>query len=230
MKIPIKYVLLALIVILSMVYYAGRVSVHPKIDRLSTALKSMNDSIAYKDIVINGYKATVAEKDALVLTYKEALEAEMISRAEMRRMHIKELKSKTSVISRLETTLDSIRHTGVVVYDTIVIKDSVVSVPSIRLPFDFEKKTQYTTLTGSFNQEGIMSAKVETSVPLDIYVGIKRGSKDATVMVGSKNPDLRTVYISSLSIAPPDKRWYERPLVQGAMYFGVGYVVGRNLK
>lgn len=230
MKIKISTLVIVAACVLSAVYITGRVSAHPKIKRLSTALETLNDKIAYKDIVIDGLSQTVAQKDALVLTYREALDAEIISKEEMRRLHLRELNSKTTLITQLKTTLDSIKHTGVIVYDTLYVKDTLAVVPSIRLPFDFEKKTKYTTLTGGFNLQGVMSAKVETSVPLDVYVGIQKGSHDATVMVKSENPDLKTVYISSLVVEAPPKRWYERQIIGDVLKVGAGILIGRATK
>jgi outer membrane murein-binding lipoprotein Lpp len=230
MKIRISTLVLLCAVILSAVFVAGRVSVHPKVDRLSTALKSMNDSIAYKDIIIDGLTQRVAQKDALVLTYKEALNAEIISKEEMRRMHIRELNSKTSLIAELNSKLDSISHTGQVVYDTIYIKDTLSLVPSIRLPFTFSKVTAYTSLKGSFNREGIMSAEVSVKAPLDIYVGLAKKTKDTKVSVTSPNPDLNVVYINSLKVVEPDKKWYQREILGDAAKVGLGILIGRATK
>lgn len=230
MKIRISTLVLLFIVILSAVFVAGRVSVHPKVDRLSTALKSMNDSIAYKDIIIDGLTQRVAQKDALVLTYKEALNAEIISKEEMRRMHIRELNSKTSLIAELNSKLDSISHTGQVVYDTIYIKDTLSLVPSIRLPFTFSKTTPYTSLKGSFNREGILSAEIGMKAPLDIYVGLAKKTKDTKVSVTSPNPDLNVVYINSLKVVEPDKKWYQREILGDAAKVGLGILIGRATK
>lgn len=230
MKIKISTLILIVVVVLSASYFAGRVSVHPKIDRLSTALKSMNDTLSYKSIVVDGLRQKVAQKDALVLTYKEALHAEIINREEMRRMHIKELNSKTSLIAELNSRLDSISHTGTVVYDTVYVKDTLTLVPSIRLPFTFSKVTPYTSLKGSFSREGILSAEVGMKAPLDIYVGLARRSEDTKVSVTSPNPDLNVVYINSLKVVKPDKKWYQREILGDAAKVGLGILIGRATK
>ena len=230
MKIKISTLIAVVIVVLIAVYFAGRVSVHPKVDRLSTALKSMQDTLSYKDIVVDGLRQKVAQKDALVLTYKEALHAEIIGRDEMRRMHIKELNSKTSLIAELYGKLDSIAHTGVIVYDTLYIKDTLTLIPSIRLPFTFSKVTAYTSLKGSFNREGILSAEIGMKAPLDIYVGLDKKSKVIEAKVTSINPDLNVVYINSLQVVKPDKKWYERTVLGDAAKVGLGILIGRAIK
>ena len=230
MKIKINTLIAVVIVVLIAVYFAGRISVHPTVDRLSTALKSMQDTLSYKDIVVDGLRQKVAQKDALVLTYKEALHAEIISKEEMRRMHIKELNSKTSLIAELYGKLDSISHTGVIVYDTLYIKDTLTLVPSIRLPFTFSKVTPYTSLKGSFNREGILSAEIGMKAPLDIYVGLDKKSKVIEAKVTSINPDLNVVYINSLKVVKPDKKWYERTVLGDAAKVGLGILIGRAIK
>jgi hypothetical protein len=230
MKIRISTLVLLCAVILSAVYFVGVVSVHPKVKRLSTAIKALNDTLSYKDIIIDGVTQKLAQKDALVLTYKEALHAEIIGRDEMRRMHIKELNSKTSLIAELYGKLDSISHTGVIVYDTLYIKDTLTLVPSIRLPFTFSKTTPYTSLKGSFNREGILSAEIGMKAPLDIYVGLAKKTKDTKVSVTSPNPDLNVVYINSLKVVEPDKKWYQREILGDAAKVGLGILIGRATK
>ena len=230
MKIKISTIIVVVIVVLIAVYFAGRISVHPKVDRLSTALKSLQNELSYKDIVIDGMGQKVAQRDALVLTYKEALNAEIINKEEMRRMHIKELNSKTSLITELNSRLDSISHTGIVVYDTVYVKDTLTLVPSIRLPFTFSKTTLYTSLKGEFNREGILSAEIGMKAPLDIYVGLAKKTKDVKVSVTSPNPDLNVVYINSLQVVKPDKKWYERTVLGDAAKVGFGILIGRAIK
>ena len=229
MRIPIKYLLLIIVVVLSGFYIAGGVRPRSEVKRLRNALTACQKETAYKDIVIDGLQYEVASQSAMALTMREARDAAIISKEEMRKLHIKELQSKTSLIARLETKLDSIIHTGTVVYDTVIVKEEISGVPYIRLPFDFEKKTTYTTLTGRFNREGVMSASVSTDVPLNVYIGLAKKSQDTQVSVTTPNPDVKVVYLNTVQIAdrPEWKGW---KWISDIGKVGIGFAIGRATK
>jgi hypothetical protein len=230
MKIPIKYLVLIAACILSLFLYLGGVKPRQDAKRLSEALKSLTDTIEYKQAVIDGLKVSVAEKDVTILTTKEALLMEMISKDALKALHFRELKSKTAIIAELTSKLDSISHTGVIIYDTIRIKDTLSIVPSIRLPFTFSHTTTYSSLSGGFSREGVMSATITSQAPLDVYVGLAKKTKDTKVVITSPNPDLKVVYINSLQVVEPSKHWWERQIVGDVLKVGAGVLIGRGTK
>ena len=227
MKIRNIYLIGFLLLLCGIIYLSGRLSTREERNRLIDALSASQAQIEYKDTEIAGLRVSVAQTQAMLLTTREALKAEVVSKEELRKLHIRQLNSKTSLILKLEKQLDSIQHTGQIQYDTIYVGVDTIVQPSIVLPFEFGKRTEYTTLTGRFNREGLLSASVETEVPLDIYIGLARRPSENRVIVTTPNPDVTTTHLRSIQIVQPEKRWYERGWVSTTLKVGAGIAIGR---
>jgi hypothetical protein len=229
MKIDIKLAVGLIILALFASSWLGGLKPRQDRDRLNQEVISLQDTIEHRDVTIKGYRLSLARKDAVILTQREAIAAGLIEREELRKLNIKHLNSVTRLEARVDRLLDSIQHNGEIIYvtDTLYVGDTK---PCIALPFDFNKKTEYLTLTGNFSSTGVMSAKVEVIAPLDIYIGLSRKTRDTEVKVTSPNPDLTVVRLNSVQIVKPTQRWWQRDWVQKIGIGLAGYGLGQMTK
>lgn len=141
-----------------------------KIKKLQISnLSAMNDTVSHYKAKINGIQNYIAEKDAIILSQKDAIKAGLIDKEALKKLNIKQLSEITSLKATLKVVRDSVQHTGQIV----VIKDTTWLLPknAILLPFSFSDTTKYISLKGSFNEKGTLSYAFSAPIDLSVYVG-----------------------------------------------------------
>jgi len=226
MKVDIKTAIIIGLLVTIGLYVLGGVKPRQDRERLSAALVSARDTIRMQTITIKGLELRVFDKNAIILTMQESIQLGYVEREELRKLHLKALNSVTRLEAKIDAILDSVPTTGQVIYVPV----DAVTAPAIKLPFDFAKETQYTSLTGGFDIDGNMSARVTMLAPLDIYIGLDRKSKVVESKVTSPNPDLQITSLRSVQVIVPPQRWWEKPWLGQVAAGVIGYTVGRNLR
>ena len=166
-------------------------------------LSALNDTVSHYKTKIAGIETFVAERDALILTQKEAIKAGFLEKETLKKLNIKQLSEITRLKATLEVVRDSVQHTGQIV----VIKDTAWLLPknAILLPFSFADTTKYISLKGSFNEKGTLSYAFSAAIDLNVYVGYDK--RKLKTSVTTTNPyilisDMLTV---KTDVKPPKK-------------------------
>lgn len=180
--------------------------------KTSTAnLIAARDSIDRYVIEINGLRQTVSEKDALVLSEKEAKEAAILERDRLKALHIKEVVTNTELQGTIKILRDSLKlKPGTVI---ITVKDtSGISRDYVRIPFTLlDIKEPYLNLNAGMNAN--RTAYFGMSVPVSgtMTIGYKKAGFLKTKPVGiftSPNPYLQINNMDIL-IVQERKKWYQ---------------------
>lgn len=201
-----KWLLLALFLALAgtlaLGWYWGKV----RAERVAQHnIEVLNGLIKEYVIDINGLKKQVSEKDQLILTQNQAIDAHLIEKSELKKLHFKAVNEVTSLKAQIAILKDSLSHTGVI---TIIEPcDSVgYSYPVIKLPFVFKDGNKHYTLSGAFSETGVMSIDLNVPVGLSVYTGKDKKTKDYKVVVTSSNPYVKITELESVKLDIPKQK------------------------
>lgn len=194
-------------------------------------LSALNDTVSHYKTKIAGIETFVAERDALILTQKEAIKAGFLEKETLKKLNIKQLSEITRLKATLEVVRDSVQHTGQIV----VVKDTAWLLPknAILLPFPFSDSTKYIFLKGRFNENGVMSYAFLSKIDLDLYVGYDKRKLKAVVTTNNPYINIGEILSIKTDIKPPKKFHVGAFIGYGASeqglspFFGVG--VGYSL-
>jgi len=204
-----KYIILAIIIASAALYFVGGISSRRDADRLTHALAIANGEklglIESYEVEINGLKRVVYEANQIILTKNEAIRTGYIEKERYRKLYLKEISHVADLNLTISVLNDSIEKLGQVV--TVPDPVSGDPVPSLVLPFHFDKTNKWLTLTGDINTIGRMSFSLEMPVDLDLTIGMQKRTKEPVISAMTNNPYITQVNISSVQITKPD-RWY----------------------
>jgi hypothetical protein len=197
----------------------------------STAnLIAVRDSVDNYIIEVNGLKLAVSEKDAVILSEKEAKEAAILEAKRLKALHIKEVVTNTELQGTIKILRDSLKlKPGTII---VTIKDTTgISHDYVKIPFTLlDIKEPYLTLNAGMNVN--RTAYFGLSVPVSgtMTIGYKKSGFLKTKPVGvftSENPYLHIDNMDIL-IVQERKKWYQYWYVH-ALAGIIVYETGRQL-
>jgi hypothetical protein len=219
MSVKTKYLLLALILVLGALYIVGYVSGRKVRDRASqTQIDALNARISVYSTVLNKTKVTVAQKEQLILTQRDALKKDSLTREELRKLNIKQASEITKLKLRIDTLLADVSHNGQIIQLDTVFLDKR-SGNAILLPFSFEKKDKWLNLQGSFDGQGKLNVSLKMDAKVDIYLGVDKTTKKYTASVLTDNTYLNTISVNSIKMDVPTVKRYGIGVIGG---YGIG--------
>ena len=216
-KIPTKYIIVAVFVAVLALMGAGYVIGHHKADRLIESLKqAQNDTIQKYKIKLNEQTLFVYAKLQEIESQRQAISDGDIQRKELKALNLKVVNENTRLKLQVDTLIN-IPHTGKI--DTIIVAGRPQHV--LYLPYSFEKKDTWLSLRGTFNQIGDLGLSIKMDAGLDIWCGIDKDTKLPTAKITTSNPYLQTISINSIKLDTP------KPKKFGIGVFG-GYGINVN--
>jgi len=218
MKIPTKYVILAFLVLFAVTFLIGGwIGLKKGKSSLNPTLDSLNAKISYYTVMIDGNMSYIAEKEQEVATLRQAVRNGDIKKEELTKLNIEKVNEITRLKLRIDTLLDSVSHTGVIVHvDTVMVDGQQGN--ALLLPFHFEKKDQWLTLYGTFDLQGELGIDLSMDAPIDVWGVVKKKGGIPSIMVTTENPYIKTLSLSSIKFDTPRKTKY-----------GIGVQVGWGL-
>jgi len=221
--------LLGFLCILLMAYYCGRHSTSATIGLHTRNLKAARDSVRHYSVTINGLNNSVAERDAIILSKDQAIEAGIIEKERLKALHMKELVSNAKLKGEIEIFKDKLKLPRDKEVVFVPVKDtSGISHDYLRIPFTLlDEKEEYISLKAGMNEDKTAFYHLEVPVSGEMSVGYVKAGFLKTKPVGvftTKNPYLKVSNMDIL-ITPEKKKWYEsfwvHALVGGAAVEGI---------
>jgi len=234
MKIKTRNIIIAIILALIGIFIFGYISGKKKGDRASQAvISSLNSTLLTYSTTLNKTKVTVSQQEQLILTQREAIKKDSLTREELRKLNLSQVNEISRLKFRIDTLIQDISHNGQVVHlDTVFLDKRTGN--AILLPFEFTKKDQFLNLMGSFDGNGKLDLSIKMDVGVDLYLGTDKTTKKPTASLVSNNTYLNTLSINSIKMdTPKDKRYgiglqggygvmFGSPLRSG-FYLGAGF-------
>jgi len=214
MKIKFKYIILAVLLLIGLIFYLGWHFGTSKQRSLQTISEN-----AYKNEV-KRLTITLDNKTQFLATTQQVLESERqarkagdIERKELRALNLKHLSELSSLRLQIDTLLQDIGHNGQI----IAIHDTITKEPknAIILPFEFEKRDQWLDLKGSFDKNGKLDIKQGLDFSADLIAGIDKDTKKNTAILKTDCPYIKTVTFKSIKFDTPKNKKYNVSLFVG---------------
>lgn len=213
-------------------FIAGKCSTKAQRQQLLSNITALNSDIKETTVTIEGLKNNVYEKDAVILSQKDAISTGILENERLKKLHLSELLTNTELTGTIKILRDSLKLPAIPIF--ITVKDtSGVTRDYIRIPFELLKiADKYVSLSAGMNQN--KTAYYNLSVPFagTVSVGyVKDGLFKKSVPRGiftSENPYLKIDDMNVLIVQEP-KKWYEHwyiPVIAGAVGIeGIRYFI-----
>lgn len=235
MKLSVKTrnIIIAVAMALTAIFVFGYISGKKRGDRASQAvISSLNNTLSTYSTTLNKTKVTVAQKEQVILTQREALKQDSLTREELRKLNIKQATEITRLKFRVDTLLEDVNNSGgvITIHDTITLKPTNY----IKLPFVVTKNDKWLSLKDSTDTKGKTFISLGFQTSADLYVGIDKTTNKYTATVVTDDPYFSVVSINSVKMdTPKDKRYgiglqggygvmFGSPLRSG-FYLGAGF-------
>lgn len=213
-----KIVIISLfLALLGVSYFVGRhISNQEKKTAISNII-ALRDSVRHYVVEIDKLKYMVAEKNAVVLSQKDAIKSGMVEKEALKKLNIKYLTELNTITAEFKITRDSLKHNGIIGIDPQTSK------PYIGLPFTFSEINRNYSVTGGFNNKGAMNLSVSVPLKLSIYGAVdKKGV--AKVSVLTDNPMVKISEITSVKIEVAKPKRYGFGIMGG---YGIAIINGQ---
>lgn len=158
---------------------------------------ALNDTVKHYQIEIDKQKLEVFEKNALILSQKDAIQAGLLDRDALRKINIEQASELTKIRALVSIVRDSVSHTGIVIKDTAWINPKY----SILLPFSFSDSTKFINLKGYFNQTGKLNYSLKIPINLKVYTGYE--NKVLKTSIVTDNPYISIQDITTIKMDSP---------------------------
>ena len=175
-----------------------------KLQKLNVAnVAAMNDTVSHYKTKIAGIEVFVAERDAIILTQKEAIKAGLLSKEELKKLNISQSTEISRLKAKIEVIRDSVEHNGQIV----VIRDTAFIAPknAIILPFSFSDSTKFVSLRGRFNDAGKFSYTFSSTIDLNLYVGFEKRKLKAVATTTNPYVIIQDITTIKTDIKPPKR-------------------------
>jgi hypothetical protein len=195
-------------------FIAGKCSTREERKQAINNISALNSEIKQTEVIIEGLKNTVYEKDAVILSQKDAIATGTLERERLKKLHLSELITNTElsgIIKKQDSLLNLPPNTVF-----ITIKDtSGVTRDYVRIPFQLLKTAdKYITLNAGMDKN--KKAWFDLSIPFSgtVTIGNKRTGLFKTTPVGiftTEIPYLKVNDMSVLIIQEPKgilSKWY----------------------
>ena len=198
--------------LLSIAFLAGKCSTKKERSQQIANLAASRDTIKANSIVIAGMKTLVFQKDAMILTERQAKEAGILEIERLKKLRIKDVITQADLQGRIRILRDSLKLPPEVQF--VTIKDtSGVTRDYVRVPFILLDSTdKYISIRAGMNQN--RTAFYDVSVPLSgqMTIGYQRDGlfKVKPVGVFSTTNQHLTVNQMDIAIFEEDKKIYQK--------------------
>lgn len=192
-------------------YLLGR---HDRFGSSDTIINNLNSIITTYAYEVGGLQKQAREKDAIIMTQKQAIKEGLIFKEELRKLKIKHLNEVTHLETNVEILLDSIAYIqGHPPVNPPCPPDD--NNPVLYLPLTFQEKSKYLDLTGTFDEQAKLSLSIKLPITMDVYTFFDRKEKQYKATLTYENPYIQTIDIRSVRM-----EW------QKASRWGIGIMVG----
>jgi hypothetical protein len=214
MKIPMKYLLIAIAVFVLALFfggwYWGAKRANDASEVVQTALKHELTSIT---VQLNDKEYSLIKAEQEIITQKELIKQGELSKKELKVLNIKQANEISKLKFQIDTLLKDVDHSGQIV----IVHDTITKEPknAMLLPFAFGKSDEWLDLKGRFDENGKLGIALKMNIAVDVISGYEKKTKTPTVNVLSDNPYLNTIAIRSYKTDTPKPKKFGLGVIGG---------------
>jgi len=216
----LKHFLIVVLAIIGLSFFVGRLSTSSTRSAQNAQLLALTDSISTYHTTIGGLQQTVYEKDQLIVTYKQALDMNLIEQDRLKKLHLQ----KISQVTRLEAHLKAARDSIDLGKDSVVfVHDTVTNELYVRLPLQWSYNDTYLDFKTGVGTDRAGWFDINAKLPGTITLGLQKDGFLKRKPVASFTTPNPYVTLSDIQVVNiQDIKWYDHWYVQA----GAGYVLG----
>lgn len=217
------WLILAFLCVLSIGYFAGCNRLRKERGLNVANIIAIRDTVKHYSVEIDGLENSVAEKNAIILSQTDAIKAGLIERDLLKKLHISDLVTNTSLTGTIKVLRDSLNLPPNTIF--ITIKDTSGKYNDyVKVPFQLlNVNEKYLSLDAGMRIN--RKAYFNLSVPFtgQISVGYKKTGLFKTTPVGIYTSDNPYIHINSMDVLIiEDKKglftkWWFHALFGGAI-------------
>jgi len=172
-------------------------------------LKAMNSELVTYKKNYNDALHTISVKEAVILSEKEAKKALLLENKELKALRIKSVKTQAALEATISILKDSLKAKPGTIIE--YVKDTSGAV-GIKLPFEYEYKDKYATLSAGVDTNRIPHISSEIYLDGKLIIGFQRDGLFKTKPVGAFTTDNPYVRIQNITpvIIQEKSKWYEK--------------------
>jgi hypothetical protein len=195
------------------IFFLGKCSTKADRQQGIENLIAARDSVKTFSLVISGLRNTVVEKNAMILSQKEAIKAGVVDRDRLKALHLKDLVTNADLTATIRILRDSLDLPPDVVF--VTVKDTSGSHLAIVLPYEWKFQDEYLSLTTGIRIN--KKAYFDIGVPISgtMSIGHVKSGLFKTVPKGvftTENPYLKVNSMDILIVEEPktlfQKTWF----------------------
>lgn len=186
------------------------------LERVLDYNETLTDSLQTYSLKVDGLKVEVSEKSASILTLKEALQLEVISKEKYRKLHL----SSLNTIAKLEGTISVLKDSLKALPDSIIIEvtDTNRTYKAVKLPYEWNYTDKYLNLTTGVRETAQPYFDLTMDFKAEVIVGNR---KEPIGILIIDNPYFKTQKMEVVIVHPKIK-WYQSKWFFGGVGFGIG--------
>jgi hypothetical protein len=215
-------VLLLIAAIIALSFFLGRWSTSGLRSAQYDEISELRDVMRIYQVELRDREQTIYEKDQLLGTQKEAIQAGIIERDLLKATNIKKATQITQLEARLQAAIDSIPISDTV-FITVDNEDGSGETETYaKLPFSWNYSDQWLSLQTGINLERQGWFQLEAPTGFSIVLGGKDGKQVAAVTTPSPYITVTDFNVVRLN----QEKWYYKPWVPAVGGFAGGVVTG----
>jgi len=189
-------VLIALFVAFGAGWLLGRLA---RNETSNSIINGLNQTMRIYEYRIGGMLRQAREKDALIMSQRQALKEGLILKEELRLLKIKHLNEVTHLETSVDILLDSIAY---------IQANPPVNPPCppdenhpvLYLPLAFHETNEYLNLQGLFDENGKLSMDIKLPLSMDVWTGFDKKTKKYKAVLTYENPYVQTIDIRNVKM------------------------------
>ena len=210
-KKPVIYFGLIL-ALLALSYLAGQCSTKKERTRQAYNIAAARDSLKRSAITINGLKNSVWEKNAIILGQEQIIEAGLIEREFLKKLHIKALITNTELSGTIRRQDSLLKIQPKTVF--ITVKDSSgVTRDYARIPFTLlNEHDKFLSLDAGMDSLRKPWYKLEVPFEGSVTVAYKKAGFLKTTAVGIFSTDNQYLQVQKMDVLinKESEKWYQK--------------------
>lgn len=180
-----KHVILLILALILASFFAGYMVTWKKRTAAYGQLAALTDSISYYRAEIGGLERQVWEKQQLVATKEEAIQAGILEQDRLKALNLRYATQVTKLQGELKAAIDSIPLPDTLFVTDTITEGSGEAKSYLMLPFSWEYSDQYINLRTGVRENRTGWFDLNAPITLDITLGGRKGQNVAAVTTPS---------------------------------------------
>jgi hypothetical protein len=216
-----KHVLILVLALVVVSFFAGRISTLKPRNSSYDQITELTDVMTVYQREINGREQTIYEKNQILASQKEAIEAGILEKDHLKALGMKKATQITVLEGELSAARDSIDLSGdSIIFVTLPDSASGETKNYVELPFSWKHEDEYLTLSTGIRKDQKAWFDLSAELPITVTLGGKDGKQVAAVNTPSPYVILTDFNVIRLK----EENWFYKPWVPttGGIIGGIG--------